>query len=155
MKKNLGNNTFKNTRMQGFTLLELLIVVSAIAILAAIAVPAYHEYTLKAWRAEGRTALLNLMQEQERYFAQRGTYKNFSSSSDAGPFKYYSGNNYNDSAYALSALTCVGETEKTCIMLVATSKSPKTDPKISQLTYKSDGTKNCTLKSGTDSSVCW
>ena len=43
-----------NTRkQQGFTLLELMIVVAIIGILAAIALPAYQDYTVRAQVSEG------------------------------------------------------------------------------------------------------
>lgn len=58
-----------NMKNKGFTLVEMLVVVAAIAILAAIAMPSYSQYVRKAKRAEAKTALMSVLQAQEKFRA--------------------------------------------------------------------------------------
>ena len=44
-------------KQQGFTLIELMIVVAVIALLSAIAFPSYNEYMMRGRRAEAKSAL--------------------------------------------------------------------------------------------------
>ena len=147
----------KKTKNHGFTLIELMIVVAIIGILASIAYPSYHDSVLKGRRAEARTAIAELMQQQERYMTQNNTYLAFENGENV-PFKKFSGPSLeNPGYYLMSAEKCPkpdpdeGEYELTeCIKVVATPVHE--DPAAGALTMTSTGEKDCT---GKTSSVCW
>lgn len=149
-------NKFKNT---GFTLIELMIVVAIVAILASIAYPAYTSSIIKGKRAEGRAAVTELIQQQERYLTQRNTYLAFTNSGGVTnptpvPFKTFSGDNAVSPAYFLSAEACpVGTATlalNDCIRVVATPT--RADPAAGNLQLTSTGTRDCSV---TGTMVCW
>ena len=65
---------FARLRISGFTLIEVMIVVAVIAILAAVAMPAYFDSVRKSRRADAITLLNQVAQEQERWRANNSTF---------------------------------------------------------------------------------
>ena len=59
---------------KGFTLIELMIVVAIIGILAAIAIPAYQDYTIRAQVTEGLNIAGAVKASVAETFAQTGTW---------------------------------------------------------------------------------
>ena len=64
----------KKLSKNGFTLIELMIVVAIVGILAGIAYPSYQESVLKSRRADAKGALLNQANIMERHFTEANTY---------------------------------------------------------------------------------
>jgi type IV pilus assembly protein PilE len=58
---------------QGFSLVELLVVLVIISILAAIAVPGYRTYAVRTHRAAAKSCMLETAQFMERYYTTNPT----------------------------------------------------------------------------------
>jgi type IV pilus assembly protein PilA len=59
---------------KGFTLIELMIVVAIIGILAAIAIPAYQDYTIRAQVTEGLNLMSDIKAGVAEWYAQEGAW---------------------------------------------------------------------------------
>ena len=79
---------------QGFTLIELMIVVVIIGILAAVSIPSFSNYLNRSKTAEAVTFLGEIRQRQEAYRAEFGQY----CSASAAPGTGSSGGAWNPSA---------------------------------------------------------
>ena len=102
--------------LKGFSLIELMIVIAIIGILTAIAFPNYNRYVVQARRTDATSLLLQMIQQQERYFTEQLTY-----TTDLMNLGYGVGTQVPSEGghYLVSATACAGLTIDRCVLLTA------------------------------------
>ena len=83
-------------KQQGFTLIELMIVVAIIGILAAIAIPAYQDYTIRAQVSEGLNLAAGAKAAITEYYQNYGGFPNGNTAAGISASNTITGNYVSD-----------------------------------------------------------
>ena len=148
----------KRSRVSGFTLIELMIVVAIVGILATIAYPSYQDYVRRSDRAEARAAMLNMAQLQERNFSDRGAYEPITSVPASGGWasaSWSGGSSVGERKYEITVHLNVADANGNTQPYRITAKPAAgnwSDPKYGDLVLVSAGTKTSTAGSAAE---CW
>ncbi len=139
----------RHNKTRGFSLMELMVTVAIVAILAAIAYPAYQDQVRKTRRADGQAKLVEIMNQEERWFTQSNTY-----TADLTDLGYAASAPSEKGFYLVTAAACGGGIGE-CVTLTAAPQAPQDkDTFCASLTLSSTGVQG---ESGTASSAnqCW
>jgi type IV pilus assembly protein PilE len=131
-------------RASGVTLIELLIVMSIIGILAAIAYPSYQSHIAKTSRKAAQSCLSQYANFMERYYTTNLTYVNASP-----PVLGCSTESNLDRSYSFPAPTVATASTYSISAVPTTSQRAKDPGRCGTLTLDQAGTR------GAESSNCW
>ncbi len=137
-------------QQQGFSLIEVMIVVAIIGIIAAFAIPAYQDYVDNARRADAQSALIQARMDQERFRATCRQYATgyAGTSNDCTPPTYTLGGSglSAEEMYNIT-FTNVSATSFTATATPVSGGLAEGDTACASMTITHDGTKQ--------PDVCW
>lgn len=152
----MKNSTDQNSASEldkedGFSLIELLIVLAIMGILVAVAIPAYTESIQRSNRAEAKSELVQVAAEQERFFSSTNSY-----STDATPLAtpVVAGRDRTSTSgwYVTSVVACAGGAITNCFIATATAQNEQATDGCTTFTLTSTGLRGAT---GLTSDECW
>ncbi len=141
-----------NTEQQGFSLIELMVVIAIVGILAAIAYPSYTQQVLATKRTDCSGALVGLANAMERHYSVTGSYlgaaKNGNDTGQPAIFPVRCPIDGNTPTYNLRIQAATASTYR----LRANPIGVQTDDKCGKLQLRNTGVKQVV---GANSGVNW
>jgi len=142
--KKLVINKIANKKVDGFSLIELVIVVAVLAVLAAIAIPAFNNVSKNGRSTAAKTTLANIFKECEVNRADSGTASHTAVAATASGVTYTG-----DAVITTCAATSVGTTTDGCIYTLYNSAV------TSGSDTKAKGTKEASANTGVTGCATW
>ncbi len=137
----------------GFTLIELMIVVAVIAVLSAIAYPSYQEYVMRSRRADAQSLLNEAAARQERWRAQNGGYMTGATATDIAKLKLSRVDRSENGYYTIGIAVVANDGGYT---LTATRAGPQTsDKRCGDFTLDATGKKGIAASTPGTVDQCW
>jgi len=133
------------SKIKGFTLIELMVVVAIVGILSAIAYPSFTEYVRKGNRTDARATLLQIAQTLERCYTQFSAYNNANC-----PILHEASINSAEGLYTVGVVS--SSTAYTLTALPVAGRAQAADLKCATLTLTHTGARGAT---GTAVAECW
>jgi type IV pilus assembly protein PilA len=124
---------------QGFTLIELMIVVAIIGILAAVGLPAYQDYTVKA-QAGGALKEITALKDQAEILINKGASAWSLDSTDVN----YLGQTTSGGTYCTLGATLVNSGNSTIVCTARNGNAAKFNTKTITWTRSAEGVWTCT-----------
>jgi len=141
----------------GFSMVELIVTMLIVAILAAVAIPAYSQYVRKSRRTDAKSALMDLASLEERYFSTNNAYSATSTDLGYAAFPATVGNGY----YTVAAPTVVPATQTLAATYSITATvipgiDQAKDTQCASFTISSAGVQTALTSAAVDNSqTCW
>ena len=131
---------------RGFSLTELMVVMIIVGVLAAIGMPAYRDYAMRAKRSDATQALSHMAALQERFFSDNNSY-----AANATALGYGSNTPASNEGYWQLS---VQSGTAAAFELRATNLAPHVDPECTTFSVTSAGVQG--LVAGTSTAeACW
>lgn len=141
-------------KQQGFTLIELVIVIAIVGILSSIAMPLYRDYVVRTNRTEAKTALAAVALAQERYYSANNTYSTTLAS--LGTVMGLSSSGVTENGYYSISIVAANPTASYSLSATPQSKAGQNTDKCGTLTLTSTGVKGVSsATSGYTAANCW
>ena len=135
----------------GFTLIELVIAITIILILAALAIPNYRGHVLRANRSDAMAALLQVAAAQEKFYMQNNTY-----TADLGATGLNVGTASPNGHYTLTVTNADSNVFIVNAAPPDTSTGQGTDTQCRNFRVDQRGQKTATDSGGDDTTdICW
>lgn len=137
---------------QGFSLIELMVVVTLLGLLLGIAIPNYAGYMERTRRTDARTALLEIASAEERVYFQNNRY----TGTIADVWSNMAGAAYVSSEENYTLTVSLPNNDPNRFVAVATARGKQAgDKDCESLSIDEAGLKAATAGTGGDNSVCW